>query len=612
LTDEQIKREALGALHKFFGYQSFYPVQWQVIDHVMHGHDAVVLMPTGGGKSMCYQIPALIKDGCAIVVSPLLALMKDQVDALVDAAVPAAAVNSQQSDSENRAVIEQAYQGHVKLIYISPEKLLADMDTWSRQLRVSLIAIDEAHCISQWGHDFRPEYAKLSQVKARFPDVPLLALTATADRLTRDDIRRQLHIDQARVFETSFDRPNITLNVVSESAARQKLSRIVRFISRHQGESGIIYCLSRKTTETVAEHLRKLGMNAAAFHAMMPTEHKLAVQRDFINDEVPIICATVAFGMGINKSNVRWVIHYNMPQNIERYYQEIGRAGRDGLPAEALMFYSYSDVITLTNFARESGQSRVNMEKLHRMQQFCESTVCRRRILLNYFDEAFDHDCHHCDVCSDPPERIDGTILAQKALSAIMRTGQQAGMTMIVDILKGASKAELAQAGYHLLKTYGAGRDLTFRQWNAYMLQMLQMGLFRIAYDENNHLKVTDYGQKVLYDRTGQVRVMLSKFDPRSFEQRQVQKKQQQTILPTKEQVDKELFEQLRLTRLALARAQGVPPYLIFSDKVLTVMAQEKPTTFAEFSVMYGVGEAKAQRYWRPFTDTIRRHNDSR
>ena len=612
MTDEQIKREALGALHKFFGYQSFYPVQWQVIDHVMHGHDAVVLMPTGGGKSMCYQIPALIKDGCAIVVSPLLALMKDQVDALVDAAVPAAAVNSQQSDSENRAIIEQAYQGRVKLIYISPEKLLADMDTWSRQLRVSLIAIDEAHCISQWGHDFRPEYAKLSQVKARFPDVPLLALTATADRLTRDDIRRQLHIDQARVFETSFDRPNITLNVVSESAARQKLSRIVRFISRHQGESGIIYCLSRKTTETVAEHLRKLGMNAAAFHAMMPTEHKLAVQRDFINDEVPIICATVAFGMGINKSNVRWVIHYNMPQNIERYYQEIGRAGRDGLPAEALMFYSYSDVITLTNFARESGQSRVNMEKLHRMQQFCESTVCRRRILLNYFDEAFDHDCHHCDVCSDPPERIDGTILAQKALSAIMRTGQQAGMTMIVDILKGASKAELAQAGYHLLKTYGAGRDLTFRQWNAYMLQMLQMGLFRIAYDENNHLKVTDYGQKVLYDRTGQVRVMLSKFDPRTFEQRQVQKKQQQTILPTKEQVDKELFEQLRLTRLALARAQGVPPYLIFSDKVLTVMAQEKPTTFAEFSVMYGVGEAKAQRYWRPFTDTIRRHNDSR
>lgn len=612
MTDEQIKREALGALHKFFGYQSFYPVQWQVIDHVMHGHDAVVLMPTGGGKSMCYQIPALIKDGCAIVVSPLLALMKDQVDALVDAAVPAAAVNSQQSDSENRAIIEQAYQGRVKLIYISPEKLLADMDTWSRQLRVSLIAIDEAHCISQWGHDFRPEYARLSQVKARFPDVPLLALTATADRLTRDDIRRQLHIDQARVFETSFDRPNITLNVVSESAARQKLSRIVRFISRHQGESGIIYCLSRKTTETVAEHLRKLGMNAAAFHAMMPTEHKLAVQRDFINDEVPIICATVAFGMGINKSNVRWVIHYNMPQNIERYYQEIGRAGRDGLPAEALMFYSYSDVITLTNFARESGQSRVNMEKLHRMQQFCESTVCRRRILLNYFDEAFDHDCHHCDVCSDPPERIDGTILAQKALSAIMRTGQQAGMTMIVDILKGASKAELAQAGYHLLKTYGAGRDLTFRQWNAYMLQMLQMGLFRIAYDENNHLKVTDYGQKVLYDRTGQVRVMLSKFDPRSFEQRQVQKKQQQTILPTKEQVDKELFEQLRLTRLALARAQGVPPYLIFSDKVLTVMAQEKPTTFAEFSVMYGVGEAKAQRYWRPFTDTIRRYNDSR
>ena len=609
MTDEQIKREALGALHKFFGYKSFYHKQWEAIDHVMHGHDAVVLMPTGGGKSMCYQIPALISDGCAIVVSPLLALMKDQVDTLIDSGVPAAAVNSQQTDQENRTIIEQAYQGYIKLLYISPEKLLNDMGSWSQQMHISLIAIDEAHCISQWGHDFRPEYTRLSEVKARFPDVPIMALTATADRLTREDIRRQLHIDRATVFETSFDRPNITLNVVSESGGRTKISRIVRFLSRHKGESGIIYCLSRKTTETVASHLRKLGFNTAAFHAMMPTERKMAVQRDFINDEVTIICATVAFGMGINKSNVRWVIHYNMPQNIERYYQEIGRAGRDGLPAEALMFYSYSDVITLTNFAQESGQSLVNMEKLQRMQQFCESTVCRRRILLNYFDELFDHDCHHCDVCSDPPERFDGTILAQMALSAIKRVDEQEAMTMIVDILKGSHKAELVMAGYHHLKTYGVGRELTFRQWNAYMLQMLQMGLFRIAYDENNHLKVTEYGNKVLYDKTGQVRVMLSKFDPRSFEQRQIKKTHQPTILPAKDLVDKELFEELRLTRLALARAQGVPPYLIFSDKVLTVMAAEKPTTFAEFSVMYGVGEAKAQRYWRPFTDTIRRHN---
>jgi len=604
MDDNQIKRDALGALRRFFGYNNFYPMQWQVIDHVMHGNDAVVLMPTGGGKSMCYQIPALISDGCAIVVSPLLALMKDQVDALVASGIPADAVNSQKSDDENRTVIERVYQGLVKLLYISPEKLLSDMDSWSKLMGVSLIAVDEAHCISQWGHDFRPEYARLSEVKSRFPNVPIMALTATADRLTREDIRHQLHIDQATIFETSFDRPNIALNVVTESSGRQKLSRIVRFLARHPGESGIIYCLSRKSTETVAESLRKLGYNAQAFHALMPTERKMAVQRDFINDDVPIICATVAFGMGINKSNVRWVIHYNMPQNIERYYQEIGRAGRDGMPAEALMFYSFTDVATLTNFAQESGQARVNMEKLHRMQQFCESTVCRRRILLSYFDEPFEHDCHNCDVCGSPPERFDGTVLAQKALSAIMRVNQQEGMTMIVDILKGAAKAELVQAGYHQLKTYGAGRDLTFRQWNAYMLQMLQMGLFYIAYDEGNHLKVTDYGKKAL---RGASQIMLSKFQPREVEAGKTKRQRQHTIMPDNSLVDKDLFEQLRLTRLALARAQGIPPYLIFSDKVLNVMAQERPTTFAEFSVMYGVGETKAQRYWRPFTDTIRR-----
>ncbi len=604
MDDNQIKRDALGALRRFFGYNNFYPMQWQVIDHVMHGNDAVVLMPTGGGKSMCYQIPALISDGCAIVVSPLLALMKDQVDALVASGIPADAVNSQKSDDENRTVIERVYKGLVKLLYISPEKLLSDMDSWSKLMGVSLIAIDEAHCISQWGHDFRPEYARLNEVKSRFPNVAIMALTATADRLTREDIRHQLHIDQATIFETSFDRPNIALNVVTESSGRQKLSRIVRFLARHPGESGIIYCLSRKSTETVAENLRKLGYNAQAFHAMMPTERKMAVQRDFINDDVPIICATVAFGMGINKSNVRWVIHYNMPQNIERYYQEIGRAGRDGMPAEALMFYSFADVATLTNFAQESGQARVNMEKLHRMQQFCESTVCRRRILLSYFDEPFEHDCHNCDVCGSPPERFDGTVLAQKALSAIMRVNQQEGMTMIVDILKGAAKAELVQAGYHQLKTYGAGRDLTFRQWNAYMLQMLQMGLFYIAYDEGNHLKVTDYGKKAL---RGATQIMLSKFQPREVEAGKTKRQRQHTIMPDNTPVDKDLFEQLRRTRLALARAQGIPPYLIFSDKVLNVMAQERPTTFAEFSVMYGVGETKAQRYWRPFTDTIRR-----
>ena len=604
MTDNEIKRAALGALKAFYGYKSFYPMQWEAINHVMHGNDCVVLMPTGGGKSLCYQLPAIISEGCAIVVSPLLALMKDQVDALTDI-VPAAAINSEQSEQQNRDILDKAFRGLIKLIYISPEKLLSEMDHWSQLLRVSLIAIDEAHCISQWGHDFRPEYTQLGLLKKRFPDVPIMALTATADRLTREDIRKQLHIDNASIFEASFDRPNITLNVVAESVGRNKLSQIVRFLSRHPGESGIIYCLSRKTTETVSQQLRKLGFNAQPFHAAMSVKYKQTVQRDFINDDVPIICATVAFGMGINKSNVRWVIHYNMPQNIERYYQEIGRAGRDGLPAEALMFYSFGDVVTLQNFARESGQSQVNMEKLQRMQQFCEATVCRRRILLSYFDEQFDHDCHRCDVCANPPERIDGTILAQKALSAIVRVKEREGVSMIVDILKGASKPELTQSGYHKLRTYGVGRDLTFGEWNAYMLQMLQMGLFYVAYEENNHLKITDYGRQIL---KGEAHVQFSRYQRNKTEMRSSKKPQQATILSDLPHVDKELFEELRLTRLALARAQGIAPYLIFSDKVLTVMAQEKPTTFAEFSVMFGVGEIKAKRYWRPFTDTICRY----
>lgn len=604
-NDEQIKREALAVLRGCYGYSSFYPMQWEIINHVMHGNDAVVLMPTGGGKSLCYQIPALISEGCAIIVSPLLALMKDQVDALTDIA-PAAAVNSLQSDTQNRSIIDSVYAGHIKLLYISPEKLLSEMEVWSKAMHISLIAIDEAHCISQWGHDFRPEYTKLNVLKERFPNVPIMALTATADRLTRHDIRKQLNISNATIFETSFDRPNISLNVVPNASGHQKMSQIIRFLNNHQGESGIIYCLSRKSTENVAKQLQKLGFNAQAFHAMMAAEKKAQIQRDFINDDLPIICATIAFGMGINKSNVRWVIHYNMPRNIESYYQEIGRSGRDGMPAEALMFYSFSDVMALMKFAQDSGQIQINMEKLLRKQQFAEATVCRRRILLNYFDESYQHDCHNCDVCANPPERIDGTTLARMALSAIMRVNQREGVTMIVDILKGSTKAEVMQAGYHHLPTHGVGRHLTFAEWNAYMLQMLQMGLFYIAYEDNNHLKVTDYGKQILF---GESQVHFSKFiRPGYAPKTKAQSSEQHVFTPEEKPVDKELFEQLRLTRLALAKAQGIAPYIIFSDKALSVMAQEKPTTQAEFRTMYGVGNVKADRYWRPFTGTIRRY----
>lgn len=602
-----MKTRALGVLHRFYGYNSFYPLQFDAIQCVMQGHDAVVLMPTGGGKSICFQIPALLSDGCAIVISPLLALMKDQVDALQAMGIPAATVNSSQSDNFNRQVIEQVYAGRIKLLYISPERLLSEVEQWSSQIKISLFAIDEAHCISQWGHDFRPEYTQLSTLRQRFPGVPIMALTATADRLTRDDIARQLNIPDAQLFMTSFDRPNIMLNVVSNVSSNDKMKMITRFIDSHNGESGIIYSLRRADTEKMAARLRTLGYNAAPFHAGMATVEKEHVQTAFLNDDIPIVCATIAFGMGINKSNVRWVIHSNMPKSIECYYQEIGRAGRDGMPATALMFYSFADVITLRSFAQDSGQAALNMNKLQRMQQYAESDVCRRRTLLSYFNERYEHDCGNCDVCLNPPERFDATIVCQMALSAIVRTGGKEGLSTIIDILRGSAKTDIVAKGYNTLRTYGVGRDLSAAVWNAYMLQMLQMGIIDVAYDDYNHLRVTQFGWDILKGARRQV--MLSKFsytDRRATAAATKEKKPRQGQLQDMPPADKELFEQLKATRLAIAKAQKIPPYIVFSDKVLDVIARHRPTTREEFSCLYGIGEKKTEMYWRPFTAAVK------
>jgi len=597
-------------LKTYFGYDSFRPQQEEIIRHLLQKRDALVLMPTGGGKSVCYQVPALVCEGTAVVVSPLISLMKDQVESLCTNGIAAAALNSNNDETENLRIRRTCMEGKLKLLYISPEKLLAEANYLLRDISISFFAIDEAHCISQWGHDFRPEYAQLGILRSLFPQTPVIALTATADKLTREDIVRQLHLREPRIFLSSFDRPNLSLTVKRGYQQKEKNKAILDFIGRHRGESGIVYCMSRSKTESVAQMLQKSGIRTAVYHAGLDTEKRNRAQDDFINDRIQVVCATVAFGMGIDKSNVRWVIHYNLPKSIESFYQEIGRAGRDGLPSDTLLFYSMADLILLTKFANESGQREINLEKLQRMQQYAEADICRRRILLNYFGEQRTHDCGNCDVCKNPPERFDGTVIVQKALSAIARTNQQIGTQMLVDILRGNLDAELKEKGYHQLKTYGAGRDIPARDWQDYLLQMLQMGYFEVAYNESNHLKITPAGSDVLFGKETARLVVI-----RREETTGTRGRKRQAASPVMRELplgmdsgeSADLFEALKDLRKRLADEEVLPAYIVLSDKVLHLLAAQRPTTLEAFGNVSGISEYKKRKYGKEFVKLIRR-----
>lgn len=605
--------EMRAVLKKYFGYDSFRPLQEEIISKILEKRDVVVLMPTGGGKSLCYQIPALMMPGTAIVISPLISLMKDQVEGLLVNGVKAAALNSMNDDAENIRVRLACQRGELDLLYISPERLMVEIPYLLQHMQISLFAVDEAHCISHWGHDFRPEYAQLGQLRETFPDVPIVALTATADKLTREDIQKLLSLKDPAVFVSSFDRPNLSLEVRRGLQKREKDRAILELIARHRDGCGIIYCMSKKTTEKVAEMLVGHGVTALPYHAGLGTEERERTQDDFIHDRVQVVCATVAFGMGIDKSNVRFVIHYNLPKSIESFYQEIGRAGRDGLPSETVLFYSLADIVQLSNFARESGQQEVNLEKLKRMQEYAESDVCRRRILLNYFSEYAEHDCGNCDVCQHPPQRFDGTVLAQKALSAIARADEQVSARTVIDILRGTYSPEIHKGRYDTLKTFGVGRDVPPHDWQDYLMQMLQNGLFEIAYDEGNHLKLTQTGKQVLFHSKKVVLAVVRKEEMPPKAKREVRKVKspvlfadpQQPVLLSDER--KDLFEALKALRRRLADEQGFPPYIVMSDKVLHQLCESCPTTVEEFGCISGIGDFKKERYGKDFVEVIRK-----
>jgi ATP-dependent DNA helicase RecQ len=597
-------------LHNVFGYDQFRAPQAEVIDTLMRGGDALVLMPTGGGKSLCFQIPAIALPGTGLVISPLIALMQDQVAALKQAGVRAAFLNSTLDAESARAIERQLLNGELDLLYISPERLMQErtLDLLARA-NIALFAIDEAHCVSQWGHDFRPEYMQLSVLHERFPDIPRIALTATADEPTRREIIARLGLGDARVFISSFDRPNIRYRISLATnngggSAREQLLRFLR--AEHAGDAGIVYCLSRKRVEEIADYLAAQGLDALPYHAGLEPEVRSRNQTRFLNEEGVIIVATIAFGMGIDKPNVRFVAHLNLPKSIEAYYQETGRAGRDGLPANAWMVYGLQDVITLRQMLESSdsgdARKRVERHKLDAMLGLCELTTCRRQALLAYFADPLPEPCGNCDTCLEPPQTWDATEAAQKALSCVHRTGQRFGVNYLVDVLLGKADERILRFGHDQLSTFGIGKDQSQQEWRGIFRQLIARGLLAVDIEGHGALQLTDACRPVL---RAEQRLMLRR-------ETKPGKKTKKTTARTRaaftNETDAVLWEALRACRLKLAKAQGVPPYVVFHDATLAAMAERRPRTLGEFAEISGVGERKLVAYGEDFLEAILAH----
>lgn len=601
-------------LSHFFGYKAFRPLQREIIERTIKRKDSLVLMPTGGGKSICYQIPALSMPGTAVIVSPLISLMKDQVESLQSNGIQSATLNSSSPVEYQQLVKRRCAGGDLKLLYISPERLIIEIPFIRQQMKVSLFAIDEAHCISHWGHDFRPEYSQLGILRDEFPDTPVMALTATADKLTRNDIINQLHLrvdDEEGIFISSFDRPNLSLRVMHGYEKRDKDAYIINYIRQHPHAPGIVYCLSRKSTEQLAQKLRKAGIQSASYHAGMTSGDRDNVQEAFSHDDIQVVCATIAFGMGIDKSNIRWVIHYNMPKSIEGFYQEIGRAGRDGLHADTILFYSLQDIVQLSQFIQASTDvevRRTNSEKLRLMRQYAEARICRRRILLNYFNEPYDKNCNNCDVCNHPPQTFDGTIVAQKALSAAARTQESRSSSTLIDILRGKVTETIRRNGYDHLPTFGKGAEYDERQWRDFFLQLLQMGYIEIAYDKFNAVKITPFGWEVIRGKRRVDMVDNTREKQLSPAKRNRQLRLTIPVLGGGKSIDPALYEELRLLRKRIADEKGVPAFVIMNDKVLSAIATHKPQNETEFGMIPGIGAYKREQYAEAFIAVVKKH----